>query len=228
LGLYNEESWFGSVSMMPLSTQGEPSPPAPFVPLRGNNLALDLVNTEHLHRRKSRDLLQDVAQLQAWWNVVCVERPEGELARELAGSVQWNEPLWEQVREFRWALRDLFTAVATGTPLPSPALIQLNNVLANGYPVLQWRPEQGVISTYQTRDEAQGGILLPIALAAARLLQEGEHTRVRACPNCIGLFYDTSKSGTRKWCSERCMGRARSREYYQATKRAHLAEARGT
>jgi predicted RNA-binding Zn ribbon-like protein len=53
--------------------------------------------------------------------------------------------------------------------------------------------------------------LLPIALSAARLTMGGARERLHRCANerCVLLFYDTTKSATRRWCSVACKDRDR-------------------
>jgi predicted RNA-binding Zn ribbon-like protein len=50
-------------------------------------------------------------------------------------------------------------------------------------------------------------------------------SRLRQCHShhihrCILLFYDTTKSGTRQWCSTACLDRERSARRYEEKKRA--------
>src|SRR5207237_9143538 len=66
-----------------------------------------------------------------------------------------------------------------------------------------------------------------VARWAAELITQGDPRRLRKCanPTCRLMFYDTSKSGRRRWCSmQLCGGRAKVRAFYQrrraVTKRA--------
>ena len=60
--------------------------------------------------------------------------------------------------------------------------------------------------------------LWPVARTAADLLTSGRLDRVRECPGADGcgwLFYDTSKNGSRRWCSmEGCGNVAKARRLY--------------
>jgi predicted RNA-binding Zn ribbon-like protein len=49
-----------------------------------------------------------------------------------------------------------------------------------------------------------------VALSAVDLLTRKDHGRLHRCENarCVLLFYDTTKSSTRRWCSTGCMDRA--------------------
>jgi predicted RNA-binding Zn ribbon-like protein len=46
----------------------------------------------------------------------------------------------------------------------------------------------------------------PVALNAAKLFAQVDHSRVRKCGQCVLHFYDTSKKGTRRWCSMQLCG----------------------
>lgn len=191
-------------------------------PFGGNNLALDLVNTEHVVRRQRKDALDSIEHLQAWWTSARTRHEEGNLGEALDGSIQWDETLLVLVKRMRAQLRHLFTAVATGQRVQASDLTFLNTILATSYPTVMVTSDGGYQEGYATRDPERGGLFLPIALSALHLLVEGERERIRACPNCIGLFYDTSKNGTRRWCSEACMNRARSVERYAQRKKAKM------
>lgn len=64
-------------------------------------------------------------------------------------------------------------------------------------------------------------VLWPVAASAARLLLEGPLNRVGECPSCGWLFLDTTRNGSRRWCSmAMCGSQVKSRRYY-AAKTAH-------
>jgi predicted RNA-binding Zn ribbon-like protein len=63
---------------------------------------------------------------------------------------------------------------------------------------------------------------VPIARSALHLFTEADWRRLHQCKHdrCIVFFYDTTKSGTRRWCSPGCMNRARSIQHYRLTRKA--------
>ena len=75
---------------------------------------------------------------------------------------------------------------------------------------------------YGVREDGPDATLLPIALSARDLLAGRDLRRLRRCGNrrCVLLFYDGTKSATRRWCSVRCMDRARSSARYAERKAA--------
>jgi len=73
--------------------------------------------------------------------------------------------------------------------------------------------------------DAPDAMLWPVARSAADVLVAPERTRLRHCaaPDCSWLFLDTTKNGSRHWCSMRGCGnrakarRFRSRQHHHAT-----------
>jgi predicted RNA-binding Zn ribbon-like protein len=79
-------------------------------------------------------------------------------------------------------------------------------------------------------DRAQHDVSRPLWLvtqSAVDLLTEGELSRIRECPgagDCGWLFYDTSRNGTRRWCSmEGCGSRVKMRRQYARRRQADMA-----
>ena len=187
----------------------------PFV-FRGGNLALDLVNTEVMVRGKKHDLLvtaQDAAQ---WWEMALQAHPQ---VSQEQRSVEWSEQQASALRTLRSTLRHLFEALAAQRQTDEHDLTELNTFLREGYYTLNVSPEGKVYAIYQTRHEGNS-VLLTIALAAMQLLTERDLSRLRACQSsrCMLLFYDTTKSATRHWCSVACTNRARSIQNYRRAK----------
>ena len=94
----------------------------------GDALALDLVDTEAVIRRRAVDLITPPGAYAAWWGEVARRYPEL-VARLAASDRQARSELLGDVMELRAALRVLFGAVADGGGLPTEALEVLNRVL---------------------------------------------------------------------------------------------------
>ncbi|GCE31947.1 RNA-binding protein [Dictyobacter alpinus] len=181
------------------------------------SLALDLVNTEMIVRGKKQDLFTSPDDLAQWWQVACAYHPEHENIVGDGTPFVWTTELLEEVKAFRQSLRLLCTGLVEDPLITSPDLTMLNQMLALGYQLAQVTPQGTIMAIYRVYDEQKGRILLPIALSALRLLTEGERSRLHKCKNdrCILFFYDTSKGGSRQWCSLGCLNRARSIYHYR-------------
>ena len=189
---------------------------APFV-FVGDALALDLVNTELLVRGKPRDALACPEDVLAWWRAARRQHP-----LDLAGAA--NPPAdaddamsYRALLDLRATLRALFTALADGaTPRPQ-LLAALNALLATCHPVLNVDDDDGALRLiYRGKDNEPSAWLLPIALSAMYLITEGTTDRLHRCANdrCMLLFYDRTRSSTRRWCSAACKDRDRQRRRY--------------
>ncbi len=69
---------------------------------------------------------------------------------------------------------------------------------------------------------AAADLLAPVLWSAADLLAGAHKTRIRECANaeCLWLFLDESKGGTRRWCDmASCGNRAKARRHYLKVKR---------
>jgi predicted RNA-binding Zn ribbon-like protein len=132
-----------------------------------------------------------------------------------------------QALALRAALHRLFLAIAT-RQRPDPADLErlrrayadamsgATLVPANERFAWDWRPDE------QRLDQ----VLWPVARSAVELLTTGDPRRIKVCENpygCGWLFYDSSKNGSRRWCSmEGCGSQVKMRRQY-AKRRASAA-----
>jgi predicted RNA-binding Zn ribbon-like protein len=183
-------------------------------------LALDLVNTQIVARGKPRDLLATPADVAHWWAAARRQHP-GMPAVQNGHALRLDDPATlDELKRLRAALRRIFSALADGLAPPPEAVDGLNAVLRTGHPALELTPSGEVRAVYGTLDPAYGPLLLPIALSALAWLTAGDRRRLHRCANqrCVLLFYDTTRSATRRWCSVGCMDRARSARRYRQAK----------
>jgi predicted RNA-binding Zn ribbon-like protein len=197
---------------------GQAGARSPFV-FVGEALALDLVNTEVVARRKPMDLLAVPGAYAAWWREAAERHPE--LAGRLPTAYdEANPELLTAVMALRGALRAIFGAVADGAPLPSAALSVLNRALGTAHDAVALGPGGEPCPLLVPGGPEVDGPLAAVARSAFVLLTGADRERLHRCANghCVLLFYDTTKSATRRWCSTACMNRARSAERYRAQK----------
>jgi predicted RNA-binding Zn ribbon-like protein len=183
-------------------------------------LALDLINTEFLVRGKCRDLLATPDALARWWDEVRAEYPDECAIVGEDAPLGWTSELLAQVKALRLALRALVTQVVQRQAVEADALQPVNAILALGSFALERTDAGAVKAALRSRDHERGRLLVPIAHSALRLLTESDWRRLRQCQNdrCIFCFYDTTRSGTRRWCTPICMNRARSIRRYRMTR----------
>jgi predicted RNA-binding Zn ribbon-like protein len=188
----------------------------------GDVLALDLVNTEVVVRGKPRDLLATPEDVGQWWDAAQHSYPNMDVV-QASGVTHVDTVGLAALKRLRTTLRGIFGALADGTTPASADIDALNSVLRTGTHALLLTSSGAVEPVYQAQPGADA-MLFAIALSALRLVRDGEQQRLHRCSNdrCVLLFYDTTKSATRRWCSLGCMDRARSAKRYRAAKqRSH-------
>jgi predicted RNA-binding Zn ribbon-like protein len=62
-------------------------------------------------------------------------------------------------------------------------------------------------------------IIAPVIYSAYELLLADKLNRIKECTNCGWLFLDTTKNGTRRWCSmNTCGSIVKAKEWYHRNK----------
>jgi predicted RNA-binding Zn ribbon-like protein len=163
-------------------------------PLSGEPLALDLVNTQWPERRHDVDLFDEPGGLSAWLAEHHLPGPaaavEGPLRQARAAL---RRALEQPGRE---AEQDVNTVLSHGI-----VRYALRNADAEEHHDIDtgWVPAWRAVTNY------------------LELLRQ-RPARIRRCanPGCVLYFYDTSRNGTRRWCSmEGCGSRVKMARHYQ-------------
>jgi predicted RNA-binding Zn ribbon-like protein len=105
--------------------------------------------------------------------------------------------------ELREAIFHVFAAIGRGDPAPAPALAIVQARYADAMVAARLVPA-GTGFDWQYREDAPDRAWWPVAVSAVRLLTAGPLDRVKVCAaeaGCIGLFLDTSKNRSRRWCT---------------------------
>lgn len=173
----------------------------------GNQLALDFVNTRPVIEGQLTEMLPDGAAFARWLGAAgLVSNSESvRLAR------RWSSPSFtaalEAVHELREKLRKIVFQIEAGET-PAATLIKNLNSLLIRHPAVDQVVTVG--SGLERRrcfaPEVPEDAFAPLADAMADLVTQADPARIRKCPNCVLHFYDTSKKGTRQWCSMRICG----------------------
>lgn len=171
----------------------------------GDDLALDFINTRIRRRGRDSELLATPADLEQWRDEAARRYPELAAA---AGPIDIGQ--LERLRAVRDMLREYMSAAAERGSFDSECISRLNDLLAQSHPQIQRTSGDG--SVVIRANEPHNELAIAVALAAARLVTEGEVERLHRCEGCILLFYDRTKSATRRWCDTRCFDRERARQ----------------
>ncbi|WP_405872710.1 MULTISPECIES: CGNR zinc finger domain-containing protein [unclassified Streptomyces] len=170
-------------------------------PLTGEPLALDLLNTRWNQEGVMQDLLADVDGLGVWLD-----------STGLSGGYAPDSRMLRHVLKARDALK---TAV-DGSPEEGARAVDA--VLGHGRIRATLTPD-GPGELPEFTDPTWG----PAWLAARNYLEllSTAPDRIRGCAHdsCVLHFFDTSRNGTRRWCSmAACGNRAKASRHYARSK----------
>ncbi|MEV6961212.1 CGNR zinc finger domain-containing protein [Streptomyces sp. NPDC051207] len=172
-------------------------------PLTGEPLSLDLLNTRWVQDGAERDLLADTDGLAVWL-----------AAHGLDGRFTADAATLRHALQARDALK------AAVDESPEEGAARVDAVLAHGR-IRATLTAEGPGELFEFADGSWG----PAWLAARNYLEllATAPDRIRACAHeaCVLHFFDTSRNGTRRWCSMAvCGNRAKASRHYARTKDA--------
>ena len=188
----------------------------------GNHLALDFLITRLVLAGSPKELLPDVGALVRWLVASgLLTRPKGKaLAKKWKDSPE-AAVLLRELLKFRERLRAVVVRQEAGFSVSNAFIAELNSLLKQhpGVIALQREGEKlGLETAFEL--EKPDDVWAPIAIAVAELLSDVSPARLRKCEACIVHFLDTSKKGSRRWCSMNICGNRIKVAAYQRRKRA--------
>ena len=195
----------------------------------GNRLSLDFLNTRPVANGELVEFLPDAPALARWLKAAELVPEPASRDLELLWSTgaSWAESV-EKLRKFRERLRNALFALETGKA-PSDAFIAELNELLTAHPTAHQLRRDGKDLMLRRSFEPQSPLdaYAPIVEDVADLLANGDISRIRkcVCPQCVLHFYDTSKKGTRRWCSMNLCGNRSKVAAYASRKRTETISA---
>jgi predicted RNA-binding Zn ribbon-like protein len=195
----------------------------------GGHPGLDLANTvDCRHGRFGPDLLTSYVDLVEWAQRAGL-LGAGAAARLREWSAQHPEDAeatLRRVKDLREALYRVFSASASGA---EPSLPDLERIGDEARRAQAQRRLARTASGYAWiwPDDAPDALVGRLAHDAAELLTTPRLGRVKECfgPHCGWLFLDTSRNGSRRWCSEEGCGTRIRVARHRARTRQHPSEA---
>lgn len=175
-----------------------------------NFLWIDFVNSDchdHLGRGPDTDRLDDAA-----WTRDFLKRfglPCADLHRPVSRQA---------LKELRSLMQQIVATCRADRPLSDAQLTAINGYL--GSPAVQPRLVRQD-PAYKLDLAAVGGgtaaVQFAIAASLAEFLVEGNQDRLKLCENpaCRWLFYDSTRSRTRRWCASNCGSLIKVRQFRQ-------------
>ena len=186
----------------------------------GNQLTLDFLNTRPVQNGEFMELLPDFSALVRWFQAAGLlsSREATHIETEWGQSGEARKML-EGARTLREGLRKEILAWEEGGAIHHSTIAELNRLMAE-HPMRTRLKENGderstelYFSVHKPQD-----LFAPLAQSAANLFTSVDRTRVRKCDKCVLHFLDTSKKGTRRWCSMQLCGNRRKVAAYARRK----------
>jgi predicted RNA-binding Zn ribbon-like protein len=187
----------------------------------GNHLALDFLNTKPVLADGPKELLPDVDALVRW--LVASNVLARQNGKSLAGK--WRKmpqaaAFLRELLKFRERLRAMVVRQEAGFSASNAFIAELNSFLKQhpGVIALQRKGEKLDLET-AFELEQPNDVWAPIATSVAELLSNALPARLRKCEACVVHFLDTSKKGSRRWCSMNICGNKIKVAAYQRRQR---------
>ncbi len=188
----------------------------------GNELILDFVNTRPIQDGETTELLPDFAALVRWFLAAGMlnKHQADELAKKWAESTPGKRTV-EEMREWRERLRKQLISWEEGGSLQPAVVKEVNQLMAEHPMRFRLSSKKKPTTELWFEPHQPGDLFAPLAHSVATLLAEVDRNRVRKCGNCVLHFLDTSKKGTRRWCSmQLCGNRLKVAAYAQRKRMA--------
>ena len=183
----------------------------------GNHLALDFLNTRPvLSGEEPTELLPDFAALLRWFRAAgLLGRPEASELRRKWGESDRARRILDSLHQLREKLRREILKYEAGGDVQSAVVEEINRLMAD-HPMRTRliATDEGLQTESYCDAREPEDLLSPVAYRIASLFADLDRTKIRKCSNCVLHFYDTSKKGTRRWCSmQMCGNRAKVATY---------------
>ena len=186
-----------------------------------NRPILDFLNTKPVLAQGPTELLPDFHALERWLiasGIVDSTRMKSTL-RSWRHSPE-AEVFLKKLIAFRERLRDAVLRMESGMT-PSDEFLKEVNARLLQYPThTSLRRREGqIVREPVFAPQEPADLWGPIIDNAAALFCETEVSRIRKCESCVVHFFDTSKKGSRRWCSMNICGNKLKVAAYQRRKR---------
>jgi len=188
----------------------------------GNHLALDFLNTRPVQNGEPMELLSDFSALLRWFKAAgLLSSREVTNLQPQSGQSATAQRALDDIRQFREKLRKEILAWEGGADVHRATVDELNRVMA-AHPMHSKLQATGNVHSLEPWFEPHQpeDLFAPLAQSAAKLFAKADRNRVRKCGQCVLHFYDTSRKGTRRWCSMQLCGNRLKVAAYAARQRS--------
>lgn len=187
----------------------------------GNHLALDFVNTLPIQDGMPIELLSDFSDCVRWMQAAgLIHANDAARLHKEWGDSPRSQRMVEGARELRERLRKEIIRWENGDAIQNATVAELNRLMRD-YPMMtRLKMKEKCFATDSWFEPIRPeNLFAPLAYGATMLFANEDRTRVRQCGNCVLHFLDTSKKGTRRWCSMQLCGNRLKVAAYAARQR---------
>jgi predicted RNA-binding Zn ribbon-like protein len=190
----------------------------------GNELVLDFLNTHPIQDGQLVELLTDFAALLRWFQAAgLLDSAEAAALQRRWGETSRAQEVTQAMRELRERLRRAVMAWERTGSVQHSMLDELNKLMTQ-HPMRTRLKAAGKSYSAQPWFDPREpeDLFAPLAHGAATLFTTLDRRRVRQCASCVLHFHDTSKKGTRRWCSMQLCGNRLKVAAYAARQRKRV------
>jgi predicted RNA-binding Zn ribbon-like protein len=195
----------------------------------GNHLALNFLNTKPVLDGAPLEFLPDAKAFGRWLVAAGLATP----TRVKSAMQKWRESstadrFVKELRRFREEARAAVLRIEAGSVPAESFVAEVNHLLAK-HPrrSILVREGRSLVRKFPFEADRPEDFWALIAEAFASLLAETDHSRMRKCESCVVHFLDTSKKGSRRWCSMNICGNKVKVASYQRRKRSRTGTSKG-
>lgn len=187
----------------------------------GNELVLDFVNTRPVVDGQPVELLTGFDAVLRWFQADgLLSADEARTLLQKWGGTARADKITDAMQELRERLRGEILGWEQGRGIRESLVGELNKLMAEHPMRTRLKADSkrhAAEMWFETR--APEDLFAPIAQSAVKLFAEVDRKRVRKCDTCVLHFHDTSKKGTRRWCSMQMCGNRMKVAAYAARQR---------
>ena len=157
--------------------------------------ALDFMNTEYMQAGERIELFTTAEDVADWLRAARLP--------DVPPAVRSKEQLLVAARDYRKCLHSGVERLVSGD-VRADTISATNRLLEGDRFSFRLQRGRGGFQLQRHWNFASpADYIVPVALSFAELLGTADLSRIRRCknPECPLVFYDTSKSATRNWCS---------------------------
>lgn len=188
-----------------------------------NRPILDFLNTKLVLAQGPTEMLADVPALERWLIASGIVRTAKTKSRLRSWRKSAKAALFlKNLIGFRERLRDAVQRIEGGSTASDEFIQEVNRGLVQYPTIMALCKREGRIVREPVFDpQRPADLWAPFLDGAADLLHEPEIHRLRQCEACVVHFFDTSKKGSRRWCSMNICGNKVKVAAYQRRKRGN-------